>query len=432
VTEILIVSALILLNGLFALSELAVVSSRRSRLRAMVESGRHGAKRALALAEDPGRFLSTVQIGITLIGIVSGAYSGATLGVDLARGLSRLGISDDIADELGIGLVVVVITYASLIVGELVPKHLALRNAERIACLVAPLMTLLARIAAPLVWLLDRSTDLVLRLLGRHSEPASQVTEEEIKTLVAEAESAGIIEPDEKRLISGVLRLGDRRVGAVMTPRTEVEWIDVTMDEQEVRSILARTQRSLIPAAEGSVDAVIGVIQVREVLGTHLRGEKVDLRALVRKALVVPDTTDALDLMGRLRTAEIKMALVVDEYGHFEGVVTPADLLEAIAGFTTDAEADEPAAVQRDDGSWLLAGWMPVDEMAETIGYTLPEERPYHTVAGFVLSHLHHLPSVGEHVEVDGWSFEVVDLDGRRIDKVLASRMVAKRRAWTQ
>lgn len=427
-TEIIIVSALILLNGLFALSELAVVSSRRARLKSMVETGRHGARRALALAEDPGRFLSTVQIGITLIGIVSGAYSGATLGVDLSAWLATKGVPANIADPMGIGLVVATITYLSLIIGELVPKHLALQNAEGIACAVAPAMTFLAKVGAPLVWVLDKSTDVVLRLLGRRSEPASQVTEEEIRTLVAEAESAGIIEADEKRLISGVLRLGDRPVKGVMTPRTEVEWIDLKGGEAEARELLTSTQRSLIPAADGSIDAVQGVIQVRDVLASYLKGETLDLKALVRTAPVVPDTADALDVLGKLRDAEIKMALIVDEYGHFEGLVTPADLLEAIAGFSTGEIEDEPAAVQRADGSWLLAGWMAVDEMGDTIGFPLPTERSYQTVAGLVLSQLQHLPAVGEHVEFSGWRFEVLDLDGRRIDKVLASRIVPKRR----
>lgn len=426
--ELLIVFALILLNGLFALSELAVVSSRRARLKAMVEAKRHGARRALALAEDPGRFLSTVQIGITLIGIISGAYSGATLGVDLSRWLAAQGFSPAVADPLGIGAVVAFITYLSLIIGELVPKHLALQNAEGIACAVAPLMTFLATLGAPLVWVLDKSTDVVLAILGRKSESASKVTEEEIKSLVAEAESAGVIEADEKRLIAGVLRLGDRPVKGVMTPRTDVDWIDVKADAAVVRDVLIRTQRSLVPAAEGSIDAILGVIQTRDVLSTYLKGEALDLKALVRAAPVVPDTSDALDVMSRLRDAEIKMALVVDEYGHFEGLVTPADLLEAIAGYSTGADEAEPAAVQRDDGSWLLAGWMAVDEMAEAIGYALPADRSYQTVAGLVLALFQHLPGVGEKIESNGWRFEVVDLDGRRIDKVLASRMVAKRR----
>lgn len=427
-TEILIVSALILLNGLFATSELAVVSSRRARLKAMVEAKRHGARRALALAEDPGRFLSTVQIGITLIGIFSGAYSGATIGVSLSEWLAGQGIDSSIADPLGIGLVVVAITYFSLIIGELVPKHLALQNAEEIACAVAPLMMFLSTLGGPLVWVLDKSTDLVLALLGRKGESASRVTEEEIKTLVAEAESAGVIEADEKRLIAGVLRLGDRPVKGVMTPRTDVDWLDVTADPKTVRDVLIRTQRSLVPAAEGSIDAILGVIQTRDVLATYLKGEALDLKALVRTAPVVPDNSDALDAMSRLRDAEIKMALVVDEYGHFEGLVTPADLLEAIAGYSTGADESEPAAVQRDDGSWLLAGWMAADEMAEAIGYALPPDRSYQTVAGLVLALFQHLPAVGEKIESNGWRFEVVDLDGRRIDKILASRMVAKRR----
>jgi putative hemolysin len=391
------------------------------RLKALVDAGRPGAATALKLAEDPGRFLSTVQVGITLVGILAGAFSGAALGAKVSEAFVSWGVAPWLAEPLGYGLVIGAITFLSVVIGELVPKHLALKNAEGIACAVAPAMATVSRVASPVVSLLDAATKLVFRLFGASLEPDSAVTEEEIKTLVAEAETAGVIETDERLMISGVLRLGDRPVGGIMTPRTEVDWIDVDGSDNELRVALLETAHSRLPVAQGDPDNIIGVVQVRELLKPLLRGEPLDVRAFVRSAPAVPDTVDALDALNVLREAEVPMALVHDEYGHFEGVVTPADILDAIAGaFRSDEDAAEPEAVQREDGSWLLAGWMPADEMADQLGIKLPEPRRYHTVAGLVIDELEHMPSTGEKVEALGWCFEVVDLDGRRIDKVLA------------
>lgn len=429
VTELLIVAALIVVNGLFALSELAVVSARHPRLKAMAAAGRPGANRALALASNPGRFLSAVQIGITLIGIINGAYSGETFGEHAVAYLKDHGMPEAVAGPLGFGSVVVIITYLSVIVGELVPKNLALRNAEGIACAVAPLMTNMARIAAPAVWLLDTSTRLVFRLFGQSAESENRVTDEEIRTLIAEAETAGVIEEGERQMIAGVMRLADRAVIGLMTPRTDVDWIDVSAPDPGIKERLIKTPHSRLPVGEGSPDRLIGVVQTRELLATILAGRAFDVRAHVRKAPVIPETTDALDVLAILRNAEVPMALIHDEYGDFEGLVTPADILEAITGvFRSDRSDSEPNATERDDGSWLFSGAMPVDEMAETIGISLPPQRNYETVAGLVLSHLQHLPRTGEHIESNGWRFEVVDLDGRRIDKVLASRLRPLRR----
>lgn len=428
-TELFIVAALICLNGLFALSELAVVSARHPRLKAMASAGRPGANGALALASSPGRFLSAVQIGITLIGIINGAYSGETFGVHATNVLKGIGVSDAVAGPLGYGIVIVIITYLSVIVGELVPKSFALRNAEGIACAVAPAMTLFSKVAAPAVWLLDASTRLVFRLFGQSTESETRVTDEEIRTIIAEAETAGVIEKGERQMIAGVMRLADRAVVGLMTPRTDVDWIDLTASEVEIKQRLISTSHSRLPVGEGSPDALIGVVQTRELLAGILGGEPFDVRAIVRNAPVVPDTTNALDVLAVLRDAAVPMALIHDEYGDFEGLVTPADILEAIAGvFKSDAVGMEPHAVERDDGSWLLSGSMPIDELADTIGIPLPPQRSYETVAGFVLAHLQHLPKTGEHVDAAGWRFEVVDLDNRRIDKVLASRIKPVRR----
>jgi putative hemolysin len=317
-----------------------------------------------------------------------------------------------------------------LLIGELVPKNLALRNPETIACAVAPLMTTLSRVAAPAVWLLEISTKMVFRLLRHKTQPSSTVTEEELKGLIADAEHAGVLESGEHRMISGVLRLGDRPIRGLMTPRTDVDWIDLTDSSDDIAERILKTEHSRVPVGEGSPDALIGVMRTREPLAALATGKPLDIRSYVQTAPVIPDTTDALDALETLRDADVPMALIHDEYGHFEGIVTPADVLEAIAGvFRSDVEG-EPQAAPRDDGSWLLAGWMQADEMADQLGITLPSRRSYQTVAGFVLAHLQHLPSIGESFEDAGWRFEVLDLDGRRVDKVLASRLAPRRASF--
>ncbi|RUM96931.1 HlyC/CorC family transporter [Pseudaminobacter arsenicus] len=429
--EIAIVAVLICVNGLLAMSELAIVSARPARLKTMVDRHVKGAARALELGSNPGKFLSTVQIGITLVGVLSGAFSGATLGLRLSQTLAGFGMPQNVAAPLGVGIVVALITYGSLIIGELVPKQIALRNPEAVASRVAPTMNVLAIIGAPLVWLLDISGRSVLWLLGQRGESEEKVTDEEIKMLVAEAEHHGTIESDERRMIAGVMRLGDRAVRAVMTPRTEVDWLNLDADEATVRKLLMETPHSRLPAGEGSVDAMVGVVQTREILADMLAGRNLDPRKNVRTAPIVHDQADALDVLATLKQSEVPVALVHDEYGHFEGIVTPADILEAITGvFRADLEAgdQEENAIQRDDGSWLLAGYMQADEMADVLGIDLPESRDYETVAGYVLSHMHHLPATGECVDAQGWRFEVVDLDGRRIDKVMAARLATPHR----
>ncbi|GLS32183.1 putative hemolysin [Mesorhizobium albiziae] len=427
--EIATVVVLILVNGLLALSELAIVSSRPARLKAMIDRKIKGAGRALALGANPGRFLSSVQIGITLVGVLSGAFSGATLGERLSWLLTDYGVRIGLAHALGVGIVVALITYGSLIIGELVPKQIALRNPEAVAVKVAPAMTILAKVAAPLVWLLDVSGRAVLHLLGQKEQSEEKVTDEEIKMLVAEAEHHGTIESDERRMIAGVMRLGDRAVRAVMTPRTDVDWLNLQSDEAATRKLLMDAQHSRLPAGEGSVDAMVGVIQTREVLAAMLAGKKFDPAQHVRPAPIVHDQADALDVLTTLKESDVPVALVHDEYGHFEGIVTPADILEAITGvFRADIEAGDQELVQRDDGSWLLPGYMPADEMADHLGFDLPENRDYETLAGFILSQMHRLPGTGESVDANGWRFEVVDLDGRRIDKVIASRLPGSRR----
>ncbi len=421
--DVAIIFALIAINGFFSMSELAIVSSRKPRLQAMEKAHRRGAATALHLQSDPGRFLSTVQIGITLVGIVAGAYSGATLGQPVGERLVMLGVPADAAQELGFGVVIALTTYFSLIIGELLPKQFALRSPEPIAAAVAPIMLMVARIGAPLVWLLDQSTGLVFRAFGLQRESENQVTAEELHLVVAEATTAGVIEENERAMISSVMRLADRPVRAVMTPRGQVDWIEADADEATVRARLVETPHTRLPIAEGAVDRIIGVIQARDVVAALLEGRELDLRALARPVVVVPDLMDAMDVLTVLRDADVPMAFVHDEYGHFEGVVTPADLLAAIAGsFRSDVDVGtDPPAVQREDGSWLLSGSLPADEMADRLGIELTDDRDYHTVAGYVLDQLRHLPETGEHFTVGSWRFEVIDMDGRKVDKVLAS-----------
>lgn len=422
--DIVIILVLVVLNGLFAMAELAIVSSRRARLEGLVKIRHRGAKTALALTSNPGKLLSTTQVGITLIAIIAGAYSGANLGQPVALRLARLGLAEETARTMGYALVIALTTYASVVIGELIPKRIALRSPERIASLVAPWMHWLATGCAPIVWLLDSTSTLLFRLIGVTRDSEHRVTAEELQLIVAEASRSGVIEEHERSIISGVVRLADRPVREVMTPRTEIAWLDADLDAAGVRAALLDTQHSRLPVAEGSIDAVIGVVQARDIVAALFDGRALDLRALMRSAPVIPDQVDAMDALGALRQAEVPMALVHDEYGHFEGIVTPTDLLTAIVGeFASDADPDEtPLLVERDDGTILVSGHMAADMLAERLEIALPEDRDYATVAGFALAALRHLPEEGESFIDQGWRFEVVDLDGRRIDKVLVDR----------
>jgi putative hemolysin len=422
--DILIILALIAVNGVLAMSELAIVSSREARLKAMARSGSSGAKCALELAAEPGRFLSTVQTGITLISIINGAFSGASLGEPVAERLQRTGLSESSAHSIGFGIVVVLITFISLVIGEIVPKQIALRSPEPLAAVIARPMKWLARITAPFVWLLDRSSAGIFRLFGLDRESRNQVTAEELHLVVAEARSAGVLEESERAIISGIVRLADRPVREVMTPRTEIDWIDTGATPEEIREALLATPHSRIPVADGSVENIVGVIQTRDVVAALLEGRPLDVAHLCRSAPVIPDLMDAMDALAVLRSADVPLALVNDEYGHLDGIVTPGSILAALAGtFAHDIEqGEEPPLVEREDGSWLVSGAASADLLTDRLGVTMPQDRDFSTVAGFALSVLKHLPEIGEIFRHDGWSFEIIDMDGRKIDKLLASR----------
>ena len=423
-TDLIVIACLIVLNGIFAMSELAIVSARTSRLKAARDNGSASAKVALQLAADPGKFLSTVQIGITLVGIVAGAYSGASLGGPVGERLELLGVPSDIAGDAGFFTVIALTTYFSLVVGELVPKQLALRAAVPIALVMARPMAILARIAAPVVWLLDTSSGALVRLFGVRPAGQSSVTAEELHMIFADATRSGVIEAEQHQILAGVVRLAERPVRELMTPRTEIDWVDINADEQEVRRAIEESPHSLLPVADGSTDAVLGVVKVREVLARLVAGQRVNLGSLMKKAEVVPDQLDAMDALRVLQQSEVAMAMVHDEYGHLDGIVTPVDLLTAMAGnFVSDQdEGDGPLIVERADGSLLVSGALSADALADRLDLEYDENREFGTAAGYALSVLKRLPVEGEFFTDQGWRFEVIDMDRRRIDKLLISK----------
>ncbi|MCX8509459.1 MAG: hemolysin family protein [Rhodobacteraceae bacterium] len=419
--EILIVAFLTIVNGVLSMSELAIVSARPARLKVMADQGRAGARTVLALQDHPGRFLSTVQIGITLVGVIAGAFSGATLGERLAQYLLAAGFSPSAANTLGVGIVVAAITYLSLIVGALVPKQIALKNPEGVAVRMAPPMALLATITTPLVWVLDRSGRAVLFLLRQSRVSAEEMTDEEVKLTIAEAETAGVLSSDEREMIAGVMRVADRTARALMTPRTDVEMIDLSAGASAAQKLARETGKAILPVADGAPDAIIGVIPVRDLL--LWKPSASDLRSLVREVPIVIDIADARQVILKLRESAANMVLVFDEYGHFEGVITPMDVLEGITGSFDSAEDDEPDMLVRDDGSFLVSGSMAADEFADRMGLRLSEDRDYETVAGLVLDALGHIPKLGEKLQVQSLEIEVIDLDGFRIDKILVTQL---------
>jgi putative hemolysin len=427
--EILVLLSMILLNGYFAMAELAVVSARPARLEAQARrKDSRGARLALALARDTARVLSTVQIGITLVGISAGAFGAARLAEPLADLLAQVPALARFSAELAYSLVVVAITYLSLIIGELVPKHLALRAPERVAALVAPTIDLLARISAPVVWLLDRSSRFVLRLLGSATQPAEAVTEEEVRMLIAEGTRTGVFQRQEEEMIGRVLRLADRPVRAIMTPRVELVWFDVDDEPAKINRIIQESGHSRFLVAKGSLDDVLGVVHVRRLLEACLARQPLDLRTAVRPVLVVHDSMPVIRALEALRQGRVSIALVVDEYGGVEGVVTVEDVLEAVVGDMPEGRLnEEPAIVEREDGSLLMDGMLAVDEVKLALGFDrLPDEGSYHTLAGFILAQLGRVPRESDAVAYGGWCFEVVDMDGRRIDKVLVRRVSAR------
>ena len=424
--ELAIVAGLIVVNGLLAMSELALVSAKRPLLEQMVRSGSRGAGVALDLMREPGRMLSAVQIGITLVGIVAGAFSGATIAERGDAWLESQDVPTRIAEPVAYVAVVVMITYLSVVLGELVPKQIGMRNAEQVAAIVARPMQILARGAAPVVILLDVSARLGLRLLGQSRPREAGVTDEEIKTMIDEAERSGVVEPEERSMISRVMRLADRSVRGVMTPRPDIEWLDLQDDDATIRQAIRTAHHARILAANGDIDEVVGAIPVRAALVALMDGGVDAVRLLVQPVPVVSDRLGAIDVVEQLRQSPLTLVVVVDEHGSVEGIVSEGDILKTVVADIEERE--EPHFTMRDDGSLLIDGSCPVDELGERLGILLPPDHRYHTVAGFVLDRMKRLPRIGESFSHGLWRFEVVDIDGTRIDKLLVTPQPALHR----
>ncbi len=428
ILEILLIFLLMILNGVFAMAEIALVSARKVRLQQKADDGNTGARAALELGEEPNRFLSTVQIGITLVGVLVGAVGGATLAGKLSAFLSTIPWLATVASGVSLTIVVLISTYFSLIIGELIPKRLALNNPEGVAIALSRPMRFLAIITKPVIQLLSWSTDLGLRLLGARENEEPPVTEEEIKVMIEQGGQVGVFGEAEQDMVEGVMRMGDQYVDAIMTPRTEIEWIDLDEPFEEIQSQILTSVHTRFPVAQGSLDEVVGILNVRDFLARCLEECPVDIQALLQPPLFVPDSMSALKVVEMIKEAGVHVALVIDEYGGLLGMVTLLDILEGIVGVMPAApgELAEVQAVQREDGSWLLDGLLQVDEFKELFDLDeLPDEvrLGYQTLAGFIFGYLGTIPTTGEHFEWNGLKLEIVDMDGKRVDKVLVSKL---------
>jgi putative hemolysin len=428
--DLIILLALIALNGLFALSELAIVSSRPTRLQLRAEKGDRGAKAALRLQADPSRFLSTVQVGITLIGIIAGAYGATALAEDLAPWIARtLPALEHEAGLIAFGAVIAATTYLSLVIGELVPKRIAMTAPEAFACAIAPPMALLSRVAFPLVFVLRGSTNLILGLLGLSKVNTHQVTEEEIESVIEEGAASGAIDDDERTMIRSVMRLADRDVRSIMTSRKDVVWLDLDDPPQDLLKRMAESGHSRFPVARDDLEKVVAVVQTKDLLAQSGGSGLPDFEAAGHAPLFVPDTMTVLNLLENLQKSPVQLALVVDELGHVEGIVTAADVLGAIAGDVAFSDGDGLARPQkREDGSWLIDGRMALEDLEIVLGTDVrgEEDASFTTAAGLVIHHLQRVPQLSDTIVSNGWRFEVIDMDDRRIDKLLLSRLPAR------
>lgn len=425
-SEILIIFLLLLVNGIFAMSEIAIVSARKARLQQHAEDGEPGAKVALELAQSPGRFLSTVQIGITLVSIISGAFGGATLSRHLAEWFGRFPALVPYADELAFAVVIILITFFSLVIGELIPKRVALNNPESIAERIAPPMSVLSRITAPVVSLLTLSTELGVRLLGIRPSKEPPVTEDEVRVMVEQGARVGVFESFEQDVIESLFRLSDRRVDAIMTPHTEIVWLDLSVPVEENLRIMIDSQFSRFPVARGGLDNVQGILRSKDVLISTIGEDKpLDFQKLITPPLFIPASTPAFRVLEQMRQTGVHMALVISEYGGVQGMVTLFDMLEAIVGdLPMEGEKVQQELVRREDGSWLVDGLMAIDEFCEALDLdNLPgvDRLGYQTVGGFIMARLGSVPTTGQKFEWNGLRFEVVDMDGRRVDKILVT-----------
>ncbi len=427
--EILLLTVLIVLNGMFAMSEIALVMARRPRLASMADQGDKSARVALKLHDDPTRFLSTVQIGITSISILNGIVGEAVLAEPLSLWLQQAGMEAEASGIAATALVVVVITYFSIVIGELVPKRIGQFNPEGIARRVARPMNLLAVLARPFVRLLSISTDAILKLLGNQKSSQQAIIEEEIHALLQEGSEAGSIEQQEREMVRNVFRLDDRPVSSLMIPRNEIEYLDTSLPLEENLRLVAASPHTHLPVCHEGFDEVLGVLNTRQLLNTLLAGAAPSLTDALTPAVYVPESLSGLDLLEQFRASDTHLVLIIDEYGDVNGLVTLRDVLESVTGEFKPGKHEEPWAVQRDDGSWLLDGLIPIPELQDRLGLRqLPDagRHRYHTLSGLVMWLSGRLPQTGDVLAWENWQFEVVDLDGKRIDKVLATPILAK------
>ncbi|NMF87467.1 hemolysin family protein [Aromatoleum petrolei] len=425
--EIIVLVALILINGVFAMSEIALVTARRARLARLAEDGDASAAVAIKLGEEPTRFLSTIQIGITSIGILNGIVGEAALAAPLAMWLQELGLAQHPSEIGATVLVVVVITYVSIVVGELVPKRIGQINPEGIARLVARPMNALSVASRPFVRLLSWSTALLLTLMGKRDEAAPGVTEEEIHALLEEGSEAGVIEKNEHEMVRNVFRLDERQIASLMVPRSDVVWLDINLPLDDNLARMAESEHSRFPVCRGGLDDILGIISSKQLFNQTLKGGTPDLTKQLEPAIYVPESLTGMELLDQFRASSTHMVFVIDEYGEIQGVVTLQDVLEAVTGEFRPSSLDEAWAVQREDGSWLLDGMIPIPELKDRLEIrAVPEEDKgrYHTLSGMVMWLLGRIPHTGDVTTWEDWRLEVVDLDGKRIDKVLATRLV--------
>jgi putative hemolysin len=423
-TELLVIAILIALNNVLAMTEAALLSARKARLQQRLNEGDKQAGAALRLTENPNQFLSVIQIGITLIDVLTGAVAGATLAEFLSKELEKFPPLAPYSETLGLTAVVLIITYFSIVLGELVPKRLAIQNPEKIASIAARPMLILSKVLSPVVRFLSLSTDIILRLIGAHPSTEPPVTEEEIHVLLDQGTQAGIFEAAEQDMVAGVFRLNDRRVYSLMTPRTEIVWLDVRDSPAEILAKMTEGPYSRFPVCQGSLDNVLGIVKSRELLTRNLAGQPIQLKECLTPALFIPETSFASRALEVFKESNKKMVLVIDEFGGVTGLLTINDVLEEIVG---DIETSEPQATQRQDGSWLLDGMLDVDEFKELFHLgVLPNEDDYETLGGFVMTSLGRIPNAADQFEWEGLRFEVVDMDGRRVDKVLVTTLPAR------
>lgn len=423
-SEILIILAVILINAVLAMSEMSVASSRKARLQQRVNEGDRRSQNVLQLMQNPNLFLSTVQIGITLVGVFTGAVGGATLAVPLGQLLGRIPALAGYADSLALGIVVLIITFFSILLGELVPKRIALHNPEQIASALAGSMIVVSKVFAPFVWLLSKITDFILKLLGIKPGMESPVTEEEIQLLIDQGTQAGVFEEAEHDMVEGVFSLGDQRMYSLMTPRTDIVWLDIDDTMEEIRAKITESDFSRFPVRQDTLDVILGIVKARDLLVPSLAGQPIILKELLKPAFFVPETMLASKALEILKEKGTDILLVIDEFGGVQGLLTINDILEEIVG---EMEIDEPQATQRQDGSWLLDGMLEVDEFKEIFDLPiLPHEDEYETLSGFVMMSLGRVPQTADQFEWHSLRFEVIDMDGRRVDKVLVTTLPHK------